>query len=443
MAFSAASPANARDQETPGGFRPLFDGETLDGWWGLGTRDPREWMALGDDALAQMKRDSLADIAAHWQARDGVLFNDGAGLFLTTDEHFGDFELKLEYRTVAGGDSGIYLRGVPQVQIWDTTREGGKWEIGADRGSGGLWNNPPASPGRDPLVRADRPFGEWNHVRVLIVGEYVTVDLNHQRVVDHARLDNYFDRSLPVPRRGPIQLQTHGGEIEWRNINVRDITPTEANRLLLNHNRVLYRSIFDGQTFDGWDGPTDQWAITDGAMHPKPGLGGTVHTTNVFGDFEMRCAFQLPPGGNNGMVVRYPGEGDGAYVAMCELQVLDNTSDKYASLDPRQYHGSAYGQAAAERGYLRDPGEWNVQTVRVVGSTIRVEVNGFRILNTDLATVTERMGDQSRYTGFDRTRGFFGFAGHGDPVMFRDIMIRSLDVPAGPDGEARETRRRP
>src|SRR5690606_9412726 len=112
------------------------------------------------------------------------------------------------YKTVPKADSGIYLRGIPQVQIWDSTEEA-KFKLGANKGSGGLWNNRNPE-GKDPLVLADKPFGEWNHFRIVMVGEYVTVYLNDKLVVDHARLENFFNREAPLPKEGPIQLQTHG-----------------------------------------------------------------------------------------------------------------------------------------------------------------------------------------------------------------------------------------
>ena len=110
---------------------------------------------------------------------------------------------------------------------------------------------------------------------------------------------------------------------------------------------------------------------------------------------------------------------------MCELQVLDSESEKYANLDARQYHGSAYGMVAATRGYLREPGEWNFQEVTVKGSTIKVELNGTVILDCDLAEVTEYMGDRE-HPGKDRVDGHFGFAGHGDAVEFRNLWVREL-----------------
>ena len=121
------------------------------------------------------KQASIEDIKQHWTVKDGVLVNDGKGLYLSTVKNYGDFELMLEYKTVAGADSGIYLRGVPQVQIWDTTEKAGKWKLGADKGSGGLWNNGKAgAPGRDPLVHADKPFGEWNSFHITMKGTLVT-----------------------------------------------------------------------------------------------------------------------------------------------------------------------------------------------------------------------------------------------------------------------------
>ena len=143
------------------------------------------------------------------------------------------------------------------------------------------------------------------------------------------------------------------------------------------------------------------------------------------GDFAVRFEFKLPPAGNNGLAIRYPGEGDAAYVAMCELQVLDSEHPNYAKLDSRQYHGSAYGMAAAARGYHRPTGEWNFQEVTVKGSTIKVELNGTVILNTDLAKISEFMAN-SPHPGKERTSGYFGFAGHNDPVEFRKIEIKEL-----------------
>lgn len=429
LALVAGAGSAARAGDVPAGFTPLFNGKDLTGWWGLGTEDPAKWRALSAEQFAEKKQKSLADIARHWSVQDGELVNDGNGLYLTTDADYGDIDLRLDYKTVAKADSGVYLRGVPQVQIWDTTEAGGKWNIGADKGSGGLWNNPKGSPGRDPLVKADKPFGEWNAVRIVMVGERVTVWLNGERVVDHARMHNYFAKDKPLPRTGPIQLQTHGGEIRWRNVIVREIPGDEANAILAagGPDKTAaddFPSVFNGKDFSGWKGPTDNYQITDGEITCLPGKGGTIFTEASYRDFTARLEFRLPPGGNNGLAIRYPGEGDTAYTGMCELQVLDNDSPKYAKIDPRQVHGSAYGMVAAQRGYLRPAGQWNFQEVTVRGPTIRVELNGTLIMDADLSKVTEFMGGKP-HPGKDRTEGHFGLAGHNDPVAFRNLRIKA------------------
>jgi hypothetical protein len=186
-----------------------------------------------------------------------------------------------------------------------------------------------------------------------------------------------------------------------------------------------FTAIFNGRDFDGWTGAVDGYEVKDGAIVCKPGQGGTLFTTRQYRNFIVRLEFKLPPAGNNGLAIRYPGSGDSAYVGMTELQVLDDTDPKYADLDPRQAHGSAYGMVAATRGHLKPAGEWNEQEVTVRGSTIKVVLNGAVILDTDLATVTTFMAD-SPHPGKDRTEGHFGFAGHNDPVAFRHIRIREL-----------------
>jgi hypothetical protein len=335
--------------------------------------------------------------------------------------------LLLDYRTVALADSGIYLRGCPQVQIWDST-EKAKFPLGADKGSGGLWNNSPGAPGKDPLVLADKPFGEWNHFRILMVGSRVWVWLNGQQTVNGANLENYYDRKIPVPRKGPLQLQTHGGEIRWRNLFLREIANEEANQLLRGTDPAEFKPVFNGKDLTGWAGPVAEYQIKDGAITCRPGKGGTIYTQDEYSDFVARLEFKLPPGGNNGLAIRFPGQGDTAYQGMCEIQVLDDNYEKATGekIDPRQAHGSAYGMVAAHRGYQYPIGEWNYQEVTVKGSTIKVELNGTIILDCDLSKVTEYLAGHS-HPGKELARGHFGFAGHNDPVMFRNISIKPLD----------------
>lgn len=424
MDGQAAEPAAA----PPAGFVALFNGRDLAGWWGAETENPRIYLALPDEQLARKRADSLADIQRHWRVENDELVNDGQGLYLTTEKNYGDFELRLEYRTVARADSGIYLRGCPQVQIWDWT-DPAKESLGAAKGSGGLWNNSPGAPGKDPLVKADRPFGEWNAFRIVMVGARVWVWLNDQPVVVGATMENYYERKLPLPARGPIQLQTHGGEIRWRNVLLRELPADEANRWLRGERDPEgFVPVFNGKDFAGWKGPVDGYEVKDGAIACRAGHGGTIFTETTYTNFVARLEFNLPPGGNNGLAIRYPGSGDTAYVGLCELQVLDDGDPKYAKLDPRQFHGSAYGMVAAQRGHLRPAGTWNYEEVTVSNTCLRVELNGTVILDADLAKANPRgFMDGKAHPGKDRKDGHFGFAGHNDPVRFRNIAIRPLE----------------
>jgi hypothetical protein len=413
------------DNTPPEGFIALFNGKDLSGWYGLNA-DPRVMMTYPNFVALYEK--NQADFLPHWSVENGELVNDGHGTYATTTKQYGDMEFHIAYKTVAKADSGIYLRAVPQVQIWDTTDET-KFKLGADKGSGGLWNNNPGNPGKDPLVKADRPFGEWNDFRIVQTGARTTIFYNDHLVVDHAILDNYWDRKTPLFPRGPIQLQTHGGEIRWKNIYLKELSSAEANKILAGKNAEGFVSLFNGENLDGWAGAAENYEVVDGAIRCKTGKGGVLHTKQEYGDFVARLEFRLPKGGNNGLAIRYPGEGDCAYTGMCELQVLDSEHEKYAKLDSRQYHGSAYGMAPAARGYQRPTGEWNFQEVTVKGSTITVELNGTVILDTDLAPITEYMAN-SPHPGKDRKQGFFGFAGHNDPVEFRNVSIKTLSPAA-------------
>ena len=423
----SVSATYAHEVEPPEGFQALFNGENLEGWHGLGHFDPRKLAAMSEEERQAKRAADQVEFEKHWYVENHELVNDGKGPYATTNKDYGDIELLLEYKTVALADSGIYLRGNPQVQIWDFTEEGGKWKLGADKGSGGLWNNSPGAAGKDPLVLADKPFGEWNSVRVIQIGERTTVYLNDQLVVDHAVMENFWDRKNPLWATGPIQLQTHGGEIRWRNIFIREIPVAEANEILRKKGGGEdFSSVFNGKDFSGWAGPIDNYQIRDGAIVCKPGKGGTIYTEEEYADFAVQLEFKLPPAGNNGLAIRYPGSGNAAHDGMCELQVIDNTAEKYAKLDVRQYHGSAYGMVPAHRGFLRPVGEWNFQQVTVKGSRIQVELNGTKILDADLSEVTEFMGDKE-HKGKDLTSGHFGFAGHSDPVAFRNIAIKRID----------------
>lgn len=203
---------------------------------------------------------------------------------------------------------------------------------------------------------------------------------------------------------------------------------SKSVRQIRGNDPAGFKSVFNGKDFSGWSGPLDCCDIIDGAIIWKLKKGGTIFTQAEYKNFIVRLEFKLPPGGNNGLAIRYPGTGDAAYVGMCECQVLDDNYEQATGqkIDPRQAHGSAYGMVAAKRGYQRPIGEWNYEEVTVKGSTIKVNLNGTIILDADLSTVTDYAGGHA-HPGKERTSGHFGFAGHNDPVMFRNISIKQLN----------------
>ena len=196
--------------QAPEGFRLLFDGRSLRNWEGLVADPPtRATMPLGEAKVARIQADHL--MIQNWEVRDGALLYRGKGFDnLSTREQFGNFELLLEWQIREGSDSGVYLRGSPQVQIWDRPA-----------GSGGLFNNQ-IHPSQ-PLKRADRYPGTWNRFRIIMVGERVTVLLNDELVTHDVVMENYWDRSLPIYERGPVELQAHETPVAFRNISIREL----------------------------------------------------------------------------------------------------------------------------------------------------------------------------------------------------------------------------
>ena len=187
-------------------------------------------------------------------------------------------------------------------------------------------------------------------------------------------------------------------------------------------------SLFDGKTLSGWVGNKSSYLVKDGmiVIEPQGGGGGNLYTEKEYGNFVLRFEFQLTPGANNGLGIHAPLEGDAAYVGK-ELQILDNEAEKYATLQPYQYHGSVYGVISAKRGYLRPTGEWNQQEVRVQHPYVTVVLNGEVILEGNYLEASKNGTlDKKEHPGLQRSRGHIGFLGHGDVVRFRNIKIKEV-----------------
>jgi hypothetical protein len=334
----------------------------------------------------------------------------------------------VDWRITKDGDSGIYLRGSPQVQIWDPART----DVGAEVGSGGLYNNQ-KNPSK-PLVFADNPVGEWNTFRIVMIGDRVSVYLNGVKTVDNVTLENYWDRKLPIFPREQLELQAHGTDLAFRDIYVRDLTGAEYG-MTEEERADGFHSLFNGRDLDGWVGNLTGYSVKDGviAYDPKAGDHSNLYTAREYGDFQFRFEFQLTAGANNGVGIRTPREGDAAYVGM-EIQILDDSASMYATLQPYQYHGSVYGVIPAKRGALKPVGEWNTEEIFVRGSHIRITVNGAVTVDGDLVE-TSRNGtiDHREHPGLKRLAGAIGWLSHDSVVRFRSVRIKDL----GPSGAGR------
>lgn len=208
-----------RDNTAPAGFTALFNGRDLSGWKGL-VENPKKRAAMSPQALAAAQTRADALMRENWQIENGALAYRGKGFDnLCTAKDYASFELVCDWRIEPGSDSGLYLRGTPQVQIWDPFTPPVK--AGHEIGSGGLFNNQ-KHPSK-PLKVADKPIGEWNHFRIVMVGEKVHLFLNDELVVRDTTLENYWEREKPVYASGQIELQAHTTPVWFKNIYIREI----------------------------------------------------------------------------------------------------------------------------------------------------------------------------------------------------------------------------
>ncbi len=239
VTFAAQLHAQEKLNVPPSGYVVLFNGQDLTGWKGLPLKanpnakqkEARPYVAMtmperlkaSPEELAEAQKRGDESAHRHWKVADGVLVFDGKGQNLCTAKDYGDFELYCDWKIEAKGDSGIYVRGSPQIQIWDPFN-GPKPKTGARPGSGGLFNNEKTS--KNPLARADKPIGAWNTFWITIVGDKVTVRLNDQLVVESVTMENFWERDKPLYPKGTIELQNHGNTLYFRNIFIKELEAT-------------------------------------------------------------------------------------------------------------------------------------------------------------------------------------------------------------------------
>jgi len=409
------------------GFVSIFNGKDLAGWKGL-VADPIKRSKMEPAVLEAAQQKADAQMIESWKVVNGELQFASKGNNIATQKKYGDFEMLVDWKIIddkkGEGDAGIYLRGTPQVQIWDNART----NVGAQVGSGGLYNNRVNE--SKPLKVADNKLDEWNSFRILMKGDRVTVYLNGVLVTDNVILENYWDKNLPIFAEEQIELQAHGSPVTYRDIYIREIPRVKPFELSAQEQKEGYKVLFDGANMYNWTGNTTDYTLEDGniAIRPKPGKGsgGNLFTKEEFSDFIFRFEFQLTPGANNGLGIRAPLTGDAAYEGM-ELQILDNEAPIYKNLHEYQYHGSVYGTIPAKRGFLKPVGEWNYEEVIVNGPKIKVILNGTTILDGDITEARKNgAADGKKHPGLLRDSGHIGFLGHGSPVQFRNIRIKDL-----------------
>ena len=425
--------------EPPSGWTALFNGRDLAGWRGRPHFDPVKEAEGTPEERAARQAEWDADMAKHWSVQEGVIVSDGHGVFLTTDRDYEDFELYLEWMLPAScADSGIYLRGNPQVQIWDPACER-DFKHGCEKGSGGLWNNPADAAGKWPLVKADRPIGEWNTTRITMKGDRVTVVLNGQVVVDAAPLANYFQKGQPLPARGPIQIQTHGAPMHVRKVFVRDLGTFDLST-------PGWRDLGEADFVNVNTNP-GTWAWTADGVACTGQPVGVIRTREPITDFEMSLEWRhRSAGGNSGVFLWAPPEAlepikpGQLPLGGIEVQVLDHafTAKYEASTGKKADWFTTDGDVfpvgtstmkpfppTAPRGvrsfpkerHSRGTPEWNHYFIRAVGGEVRLWVNGHEVSGgADCSPAT----------------GYLCLESEGAPVEFRRMKIREIAADVAP-----------
>jgi beta-glucosidase len=186
-----------------------------------------------------------------------------------------------------------------------------------------------------------------------------------------------------------------------------------------------WKPLFDGQSLTGWqiiDGTDNAWGAADGLLYTTPEGGGWLATEAEYADFELLLEFKTPEGGNSGVFIRAPKEGNPAF-AGSEIQVLDDYADEYKDLQPGQYCGSIYATAAPSERVTRPAGEWQQMRIRAEGPEVQVWLNGTHIVEADLSQHEDKLAD---HPGLTRETGFIGLQCHGSRLDYRDLQIREL-----------------
>ncbi len=175
----------------------------------------------------------------------------------------------------------------------------------------------------------------------------------------------------------------------------------------------------------GWQqigGQGGAWRVQDGVLSLEEENGGWLATHRQYGNFALSLEFRVPPGGNSGVFIRSPLEGDPAYAGL-EIQIADDYAERQSPLASWQYTGSIYGVQAPSDRASKKAGQWQTMAIVARGPRVQVSLNGTKIVDADLTNYAHLA---STHPGLVRTSGYIGLQSHGSRVEFRNIRIREL-----------------
>lgn len=184
--------------------------------------------------------------------------------------------------------------------------------------------------------------------------------------------------------------------------------------------------LFNGKDLTGWKATAkaEVWGAEHGVLYCSGKGGGWLMTEGQFDNFELRLEYKLPRGGNSGVAIRAPFQGDPAYSGM-ELQLIDD--DNYPQkLQSWQHTGSIYNVVPARTTANKPIGEWNRMRVVANGKHMFVELNGTVLVNANLDDYVAEHG--KKHPGISRTTGHVGFQSYNYRVEFRNIYLRPLET---------------
>lgn len=186
-----------------------------------------------------------------------------------------------------------------------------------------------------------------------------------------------------------------------------------------------WKTLFNGEDLDGWkavSGPMSAWKVEDGLLYCSGGGGGWLSTEDEYANFEIELEFRVPPGGNSGVFLRAPHQGNPAFAGM-EIQILDDEGRAYTKLKPYQYCGSLYDLEPPKTRASKPAGEWQKMHIVCNGRNVKVSLNDTPIIDADLDKYKDKL---PTHPGLNRTTGYVGLQNHGTRLDFRNVRLREL-----------------